>query len=140
MLLSCFEIYYVPSGIMSSSRSLRQLIATITTFKSIAALVMVLLFAQWLGQMHRVAHDGLQTASVESSSGTPNVFQLVAHLGDSTHSCAAFDGATLSAGICTASVAMPVIPNLHELALWIAFISRSTPFTAHFHSRAPPPV
>ncbi|EGF32556.1 hypothetical protein IMCC9480_2342 [Oxalobacteraceae bacterium IMCC9480] len=35
-------------------------------------------------------------------------------------------------------MAIPVLPNLHALALWIAFASRSTPFTAHFLSRAPP--
>jgi hypothetical protein len=107
--------------------------------KIITALVMALLFAQWLGQMHRIAHEGLRTAQAETSTNnSTSIVQLVAHLGDSGHSCAAFDAATLSAGICTASVAMPVLPNDHELALWIAFASRSTPFTAHFHSRAPP--
>ncbi|MDY7572963.1 hypothetical protein [Actimicrobium sp. CCI2.3] len=109
-----------------------------TNFKTITALVVALLFAQWLGQMHRVEHNGVTTASASLSADTSFIFQLVAHLGDSSHSCAAFDAATLSAGICTASVAIPVLPNLHALALWIAFASRSTPFTAHFHSRAPP--
>ncbi|MEB0136769.1 hypothetical protein QN362_15635 [Actimicrobium sp. CCC2.4] len=129
---------------MFSSISLRPWMARTANVKTITVLVMALLFAQWLGQMHRVAHDGSATASAkispEVASGTSSVFQLVAHLGDSSHSCAAFDAATLSAGICTAAIAIPVLPNLHALALWIAFASRLPPFTAHFLSRAPPAV
>lgn len=138
MLPSQVGIHYPLSKIVFAPMSLRPLTAKLATIKTITALVMALLFAQWLGQMHRVAHDGLQAVISQVSSDTSPVSQLVAHLGDASHSCAAFDAATLAAGICTAAMAVPVLPNLHALALWIAFASRSTPFTAHFHSRAPP--
>jgi hypothetical protein len=138
MLLYSVKIGNVYLGTMLFSRSPHPFTARVTNIKTIIALVIALLFAQWLGQMHRVAHDGLKTANTELSSSTSQISHLVAHLGDSSNSCAAFDAATLSAGICTASIAIPVLPNLHELALWIAFASRSAPFTAHFNSRAPP--
>ena len=97
-------------------------------------LMLSLLFAQWLGFGHAVAHG----------NGLPEVKQAAAKaLGLPDHSkasgaCAALDAATLGAGLPTADfipafavldhgpVTLPLRTGWHRL------------FTAHFSSRAPP--
>ncbi|WP_344762308.1 hypothetical protein [Actimicrobium antarcticum] len=109
-----------------------------TSNASVVLLVLAILFAQWLGEMHRIAHSGLASIPSTQEIHTSSIQQLVVHLGDPAHGCAAFDAATLADGINTCAFNLPVLPNLHVLALWIAFDSWSVPFQPNFHSRAPP--
>lgn len=103
----------------------------------IAAFVaMALLFAQWAGLAHSIAHaDGRHEHRYFASSSP----QLNGdHDDDSHHSCVEFDAATLAASVYTTPFIAPFLPNVHVLALWIAFASWDVPFTCHFSSRAPP--
>ncbi|HTN66635.1 MAG TPA: hypothetical protein VL051_10690 [Burkholderiaceae bacterium] len=100
-------------------------------------LVLALLLAQWSGLNHRIMHGvGQGSAGYYLAIGpAPNSVDGsdLAH-----HSCVAFDAATLAAAIYSAPFAAPTLPNLHVLALWIAFASWRAPFSCHFLSRAPP--
>ena len=105
-------------------------------------LAVSLLCAQWIGLVHRVVHDGgLQTlsrtlyssANATGKPGTSALWSDTFH-----HSCAAFDAATLGAAIDSPPFVVPVLPNLHVIASWIAFRSWEAPFRCHFSSRAPP--
>ena len=106
-----------------------------------------LLCAQWVGMVHRVVHEGGSLSAVEAISeqefkaekaGTEKS-SINALWNDTVHhSCAAFDAAALGATVNGTLFVMPILPNLHVLALWIAFCSWNAPFTCHFSSRAPP--
>jgi hypothetical protein len=104
--------------------------------RSVLVLLMLccLLSAQWLGLGHRVAHAGWTGASqtIKAISGNTG--------GDMglTHSCAAFDEATLPALLNTPPYVAPLLPGASVLALWSAFSSWQQPFSCHFLSRAPP--
>jgi len=119
-------------------------------------LVVALLATQWIGVMHRVAHSGLmqigeialvsQTAHGFPVAQTPSS-QLLASLqelfqeGNKTlsHSCDAFDAATLGHAMVPAPIVMPVIAAQFDIDQRIAFLSWSAPFFPCFSSRAPPP-
>jgi hypothetical protein len=95
-------------------------------------LAMALLFAQWVGQHHRISHAGLQqqanvTSIADSSGGN-----------DLNHSCAAFDAATVGDSINSIPFVTPLVTSAHVLALWAAFISWDAPLITCFSSRAPP--
>lgn len=98
-----------------------------------------LLAAQWLGLGHRIAHAGWQFG------GPAQVFKTGAadserqsQTADPTHSCAAFDAATLPAALSTPPYLAPLLPGTAVLALWTAYASWQQPFHCHFSSRAPP--
>lgn len=102
-------------------------------------LVLALLLAQWSGFNHRVMHGGGEGSAgysaVASSSPVSGESANSAH-----HSCVAFDAAALGITIYSPPFAGPLLPNVHVLALWLAFASWSAPFSCHFLSRAPPAV
>lgn len=112
----------------------------------VGLLVLALLFAQWSGYNHRILHEpGL------ASSGVPALTYFVnSASGDYDgngasnnalhHSCLAFDAAALAVTIYSTPFVAPKLPNVHVLALWVAFASWYQPFTGHFLSRAPPLV
>jgi hypothetical protein len=98
-----------------------------------------LLAAQWLGLGHRIAHAGWQLASpaqVVKASAADSESQ--SQTADPTHSCAAFDDATLPAALSTPPYLAPLLPGAAVLALWTAYASWQQPFHCHFSSRAPP--
>lgn len=123
----------------------------------IAMLVMSLLFAQGMGFLHGIAHAGWPVGTVHSlideslfdegdehpqlastAFGDEQPTQPAAHSGDAHHSCAAYDAATLSAGVHFDFPLPPLLPPARMLALWQAFASWDAPFVCHFSPRAPP--
>ena len=112
----------------------------------ITALVMSVLFSQWVGVVHRVLHGGVALpVSMSMSTGVQSldlapIQHLIAQWTEAAHSCAAFDAAALADVLHYAPCIIPTVPNTHQLALWIAFASWSAPFHIHFLSRAPPVV
>ena len=125
------------------------------------ALASMLLFSQWLGLLHGIAHAGWpeQTqvspaASTVASSVASfhaalfNYFDADAvHPADGKHhaahekqhhSCAEYDAAAGAAGIHVGFFSPPLIPGAQVLALWQAFASWDAPAVCHFSSRAPP--
>jgi hypothetical protein len=96
--------------------------------------VLALLFAQWAGVQHRIAHAGLLHEHAHAGASS-------AHIDDDRdtgHSCAAFDAATVGDSIHISPFVSPLITSAQVLALWAAFISWDAPLTAYFSSRAPP--
>lgn len=110
--------------------------------KALASLlVLALLLAQWSGFNHRIVHGAGQGSAGYASVSRALSAAAATDSGDSLHhSCLAFDAAALAATIHSAAFAGPLLPNVHVLALWIAFASWNAPFTCHFLSRAPPAV
>lgn len=123
-------------------------------FAFIAMLAMSLLFAQGMGFLHGIAHAGWPGGAVHSlideslfdegdehpqlASAASGDKQAAAHSGDAHHSCAAYDAATLSAGVHVDFPLPPLLPPARMLALWQAFASWDAPFVCHFSPRAPP--
>lgn len=93
---------------------------------------LALLFAQWMGVQHRIAHAGLSNEHAHAS------FACFDDDRDTEHSCAAFDAATVGDSAHIAPFVSPLITSAQVLALWAAFISWDAPLTAYFSSRAPP--
>ena len=99
-------------------------------------LIVALLATQWVGLKHRVVH-GSGSPSTKSSNKTASSF--VVNWDDQVnHSCAAFEAAAVAAAVATPCFTLPVVPNTHVLALWVAFASWQAPHISHFSSRAPP--
>ena len=106
--------------------------------RRIAALGMLLalslLFMQWLGYAHSLAHAGIQTELENVTATQGDVFGHA----KSASACAALDAVSLGSGLPTAlpvllsptttnaPVALPLRAGWHRL------------FSAHFSSRAPP--
>ncbi|MFL6717427.1 MAG: hypothetical protein ACJ8G3_13815 [Burkholderiaceae bacterium] len=111
--------------------------------RRLLALLMLccLLAAQWAGLGHRIAHAGwhlagpAQVAKVAASGAER---QSPAADPTHSHSCAAFDDATLPAALSTPPYLTPLLPGAAVLALWSAHASWQQPFHCHFSSRAPP--
>ncbi|OWY26506.1 hypothetical protein [Herbaspirillum robiniae] len=121
----------------------------------IALLAMSVLFAQMLGFVHGIAHAGWQPGAVHSlideslfdygdaqedavADAKQTGPQSGQHAHDLHHSCAAYDAATLSAGVHFDFPPLPLMPPVRVLALWQAFASWDAPLNCHFSSRAPP--
>jgi hypothetical protein len=121
----------------------------------IALLAMALLFAQALGFVHGIVHAGWQEGAVHSlideslfdydhdddhhdeathADGHPDGV----HAHAQHHSCAAYDAATLSAGVHFNFPPPPLLPPTRVLALWQAFASWDAPPDCPFSPRAPP--
>ncbi|MDO8306159.1 hypothetical protein [Herminiimonas sp.] len=108
-----------------------------------ALLVVVVLFAQWMGLRHRIEHADrvgtLYSAQQVMQSAEPAWSDATAaYTGDPSHSCALFDGVALA----DSAPVLPYTPLLQAsvrvLALWAAYTSWDAPFLSHFSSRAPP--
>ena len=103
-------------------------------------LMVVVLFAQWMGMRHRIEHAGW-------INDRPAVMQIAEQTADEAqpdngkaHSCRLFDDATLAATVTTLPFVLPLQINVRVLALWLAFTSWDAPLTHFFFSRAPPPA
>jgi hypothetical protein len=98
------------------------------------ALMLSLLFAQWLGYGHAIAHaDGLNEATrLESARSS------VADHPKTSAACAAFDAATLGAGVHSPALTLATLPA----PTWVPVVAlptgHSPAFFGHFSSRAPP--
>ena len=99
----------------------------------VALLIVALIFAHWQGLAHRIGHASQPYAGVDNVAPS----QAPTHK-NMSHSCLAFDAATVGAAICSQPFIVVIPSHAHVLALWIAFTSRHPPFTPHFSSRAPP--
>jgi hypothetical protein len=105
---------------------------------AIAALLLAaLLFTQWIGQTHRIAHAGWPPAQVLASdlSGSSAGSDGGNAAG---HSCAMLDAATLADTLHVPPLCAPVMSGARVLALWTAFASWDAPPALPFLSRAPP--
>ncbi len=96
-------------------------------------LVLSLLFTQWLGYAHAIAHPGGTT----EFSKLAQTSESIEHA-NSASACAAFDAATLGAG--TLNSVLPALPVVQESGPVIlpADTGWQCQFTAYFSSRAPP--
>jgi hypothetical protein len=120
------------------------------------ALAAMLLFAQWLGLLHGIAHAGWPEQAQASSVASFNAAlfnyvdvssEKVVNSADGKHhaahdklhhSCSEYDAAAGAAGIHAGFFSPPLIPGAQVLALWQAFVSWDAPAVCHFSSRAPP--
>jgi len=116
------------------------------------ALAAMLLFSQWLGLLHGIAHAGWPEqahASIRASANAA-LFNYADSADDSIvakhhaahekthHSCVEYDAAAGAAGIHAGFFSPPLILGTQVLALWQVFASWDAPAVCHFSSRAPP--
>jgi hypothetical protein len=101
-------------------------------------LAFAVLFAQWIGIAHAIAHADqllVQTQATASSSTNDHSDGD----GDSlSHSCLLFDAITLSAALHTAEFGGLTSPRPGVPAMEIPLLSWDALFNSHFSSRAPP--
>ncbi len=97
-------------------------------------LALSLLFTQWLGYAHAIAHAGLQPEIQSASQPQTDGFDHVKAGG----ACAALDALTLGAGL--QSAALPPLPAVAADAPVVLPLRAGWHrlFTAHFSTRAPP--
>jgi len=103
----------------------------------------MLLFSQWMGMQHRIAHAGwingqpaaLQSASVNSADADIATGE---HEGRKTHSCSLVDGMALADTLTPFLFLPPAADCAKVLALWLAYQSWDAPLASFFLSRAPP--
>jgi hypothetical protein len=107
-------------------------------------LLAMLLFSQWLGMQHRIAHggwvDGHPAALQAIGGSTPDATDGSAALPDERkpHSCSLVDGTALADTVAVFIFMPPAPVCIKALALWIAYQSWDAPLTRFFFSRAPP--
>ncbi|MFC7515860.1 hypothetical protein ACFQUU_12675 [Herbaspirillum sp. GCM10030257] len=95
---------------------------------------LLLLFAQWTGLQHRIAHFGLATPSIHATAILADD-DAAAHL---HHSCVLFDAAALGITMHSPFYLPPCLrteansSREHHESSWDAY------FVSHFSSRAPP--
>lgn len=105
------------------------------TLLLVVCLLFSLLFAQFLGLTHSIAHAPQEGATQAASADGKAARQL---LHDTNTSCAAFDEACVGASLHTPTYSPPLLPGAAVLSLWVAFASWEQPFQRLFSSRAPP--
>lgn len=93
-----------------------------------------LLLTQWLGYAHAIAHaNGLNEATrVESTKAG------AADHPQTASACAAFDAATLGAGLHSPALTLAVLPSPSFAPALAIPAGHTQPFFVHFSSRAPP--
>jgi hypothetical protein len=93
-----------------------------------------MLLAQWGGQQHRVAHGW--TGFWHEQDNAPR------GSGDKSlhHSCLILDAQILADRLATAAFVLPVPDKAAMPQSDAPIVSWRMPFTAHFLSRAPPPI
>jgi hypothetical protein len=117
----------------------------------IVLLIIVVLFAQWMGMRHRIEHAGwINNHAPTASAFSLDADELKDAQGDaqtssnagnkSHHSCALFDGTALADTVAIIPLTLPPPTCAKVLALWLAFTSWDAPLTHFFSSRAPPPA
>jgi hypothetical protein len=97
-------------------------------------LMLSLLLTQWLGYAHAIAHaDSRNEAiSVEIAKAAAPDHQKTAS------ACAAFDAATLGAGLYSPSITLGLVPAPSFAPLALTAVAHALAFFVHFSSRAPP--
>ncbi|MNR80718.1 hypothetical protein D3C72_114440 [compost metagenome] len=103
-----------------------------------ALLVVLVLFAQWMGLRHRIEHanwSGLQHSSQQLAQDSAASQE---YEGDKSHSCILFDGMALADGAPLLPFTAILQTGVQVLALWAAYTSWDAPLLCHFSSRAPP--
>lgn len=98
------------------------------------ALMLSLLFTQWLGYAHLIAHlDGVnESIRIErTKAGVPDHQKTAS-------ACVAFDAATLGAGLHTPDIILAVLPAASYAPQVVTPAGHAPAFFAHFASRAPP--
>ncbi len=122
------------TGTTASHRRLRH-----RAFAS-AMLVLCLLVAQWVGYAHAIAHwhgQEMGAAHLQQSERIADASPVFDHQ-KASGACAALDAATLGAGLCSSSFALPAVhvpqrpPVAQDTQRWLPAFS---PF---FPTRAPP--
>lgn len=101
---------------------------------ALLSLALMLLFTQWLGYAHLIAHtDGVnEVTRIEASkSGIPDHQKTAS-------ACAAFDAAALGAGLHTPDIILAVAPSASFAPQTATPAGHAPAFFAHFASRAPP--
>ncbi|WP_076593205.1 hypothetical protein [Herminiimonas arsenitoxidans] len=107
-----------------------------------ALLVVVVLFAQWMGMRHRIEHADwagnhhLIAHVADQGIAEPDL----EYAGDKSHSCTLYDGMALADSAPLLPFAPVLQTSVQVLALWAAYISWDAPLLCHFSSRAPPRV
>lgn len=93
-----------------------------------------LLFTQWLGYAHLIAHaDGVNEATrIESAKSSIPDHQKKAS------ACAAFDAAALGASLHTPHIVLAVSASVSFVPQTASPAGHAPAFFAHFASRAPP--
>lgn len=94
-----------------------------------------LLFTQWLGLGHKVAHAEQYQATVTKTLSSSVTSEQDGKL---SHSCLLFDAVTLGAALLTALYAGLLLRDQRIKLLATPLRSWSAPFSSHFCSRAPP--
>ena len=98
------------------------------------ALIISVLFAQWLGYAHWVAHAD----SINEATRLEVTKAGIADHQKTASACAAFDAATLGASLHTPALTLAAVP-LPSLTPEAATPAGNAPaFFIHFSSRAPP--
>lgn len=104
-------------------------------FVIVMMLTLAMVCAHWQGLGHRIAHAS-QHVAVAGAPGNPA--SSPSDTKAATHSCLAYDAATVSPALHTPACTTAVLPAGRVLARWAAFASWNAPFTPYFSSRAPP--
>lgn len=106
----------------------------------IAGLILLMLFAQWMGLKHSIEHADFVNGhhTVLHASAQSSADQSAEYNGDKSHSCKLYDSASMA----DTAPTLPFLPVLQTsvqvLALWAAHASWDAPLLCHFSSRAPP--
>jgi hypothetical protein len=115
-----------------------------------ALLLAMLLFSQWMGMQHRIAHAGwingqpsaMQFAAVDVSDTGADAGEFAngGHEGRKQHSCSLVDGTALADTLTSFLFLPPPADCAKVLALWLAYQSWDAPLNSFFLSRAPPAI
>ena len=93
-----------------------------------------LLLAQWMGYAHAIAHADSRDEAISiqiSKSG-------IADHPKAASACAAFDAATLGAGLHSPAITLVVAPAPWFAPLALVAVAYAPALFVHFSSRAPP--
>ena len=97
-----------------------------------------LLFAQWIGYAHAISHAGQKPESISVQSVSADKTSVVFDHQKASSSCAAFDAATLGAGVHSAPVLALVLTLSPSRIDCTVLNPWQQSFIALFSSRAPP--
>ncbi len=101
-----------------------------------------LLLMQWLGYAHAIAHaDGPNEATrieIAKAGVADHQKAGVADHQKAASACAAFDAATLGAGLHSPAITLFAAPAPSFAPLTLTPVGHAPAFFAHFSSRAPP--
>lgn len=104
----------------------------------IAALAALLLFAQWMGLQHSIAHADLIDGGHAVFHSAKSADASGQHAGDKGHSCKLYDSATLSDSAPLPVVLPAIRTGMHVATQRISAFLWDAPLRCHFSSRAPP--